>query len=204
MVVVFAAMGIVGTTFAVVLPRVAGGASEGGLAADVGPRDSRHGPAYESLRTIMVSSQAVLAITLPDDAGLTEIVLWREDEGADGKIDPSEVVLLTHSSFLGTITAHDVTAPVAPEHESFARLAAPIERIWASHPRFCSSWRRRADVTGRVIAANVNAMHFEPAAADGSTDGFYVKLSFSGSVSDDSIPDAMFGVPLAAPLWPGD
>ncbi|MCA9293389.1 MAG: hypothetical protein KDA20_06215 [Phycisphaerales bacterium] len=204
-VVVLVAAGIVGATGVYVLPKVVGaGTLQAKLAADAPPTDPAKAGVFESLRKLMVDSKEVLAMRPATDAGLTEIVLWHKDEGDDGKIDPSEVIVLTHSAFLGTITAHAATNPPKMSDENFARLVAPIDRVWATHPDFCAAWRRRPDVTGRVVAAEIDQMRIEPASPDGSRPGFYVRLTWSGSVSDESIPDAVFGVPLSAPLWSAD
>lgn len=204
-VVVLFAAGIVGATGVYVLPKVVGaGTLQAKLAPDAPPADAAKAGVFESLRKLMAESKEVLAVTLPSDAGLTEIVLWHKDEGADGAIDPSEVIVLTHSAFLGTITAHAATNPPNATDQDFARLVGSIDRVWAGHPNFCASWRRRPDVTGRVVAADIDQMRLEPASADGSRPGFYVRLTWATSVSDESIPDAVFGVPLSAPLWSAD
>ncbi len=204
LVVVFA-LGVVGATGVVVVPRIAGaGQGVAVLVADAPPRDPALAVAFESLRQLMVKSTEVLAVNAPADTGLTEIVLWSKDEGSDGVIDPTEIVVLTHSSFLGTITAHEATSPPGPDDEGFSRLVAPIERVWANHESFCASWRRRPDVTGRVVASEVDQMRLEVASEDSSRPGFYVRLTWAASVSDGLIPDAVFGVPLSAPLWSAD
>jgi hypothetical protein len=201
LVVMASALGVVGVSAVVIVPRVAEAiGKQEGLAPDVVPSDPAQREPYEALRLLIVGCTEVLAVNPPTESGLTELVIWQIDEQRDGVIDPGEVVVITHSAFLGTVSAHSVSSSPDLLDPSYERLIAPIERVWATHPTFCASWRKRPDVTGRTVASQVDQMRLEPASGDGSTSGFYVRLTWASSASDESIPDAVFGVPHSAPL----
>ena len=70
-----------------------------------GETPDAHREIVEGLRQVLETSYAFIGARNADDRGPASITLWGSDEHHRGALGPGEVLLLTHSSLLGTITA---------------------------------------------------------------------------------------------------
>ncbi|MCR9218442.1 MAG: hypothetical protein ACFHWZ_12840 [Phycisphaerales bacterium] len=151
---------------------------------DVPPRSVARLTAFEAIKTLLSSCQEVVAIHASSDAGVTELVLWYRDVDLDRAMDPSELLVLTHSRFLGQLTASSVEWQPSPGDASFDRLTRPIDRSRAAAPSFPSQWRERKDVAVAAIAVGVDGFRLDDLGGKFGQDAYRVTLLWSTDVSD--------------------
>jgi hypothetical protein len=159
------ATGAVVASGALIGPRVlraSGGAGSG----PVDPLTPEQRALAEALEALLQRSHRVLAVHQRGSAPLTEVLLWLTDETDPGRIEESELGLLSHSRALHTLTL-TTAAPAAEAGRPQARAPSAwdpddpdlVERA------FCDWWRARRDGLARVLARGLSDMTVEHAAA---------------------------------------
>jgi len=139
---------------------------------------------FNTIKAFFESVHQVVQIHEQPAGGPTEVVIWQRDIDLDGQIDPSELIVLTHSSFLGQISASGVEWQPSPGDRDFSRLIAPVPLETASHPEFPSLWRARPDVSQRPIAVGIDGFRLERLGGKFGADTYRVSLRWSPDVSD--------------------
>ena len=144
------------------LSLLAGFCTLGVTAAFIGPRiiiaydgeadilvaaDPSHQNTIEIFAGILARSRAVLALHDRGETPYEEIVLWIEDRDRPGKIDPHEVVVISHSKVLQTLTYFAVDKIEGSQPLSLDELKTT---------RFCDQRRTDPGVTVRVIGAGIS------------------------------------------------
>ena len=148
------------TSFALIL--LAGFCTLGVTAAFIGPRiifasdgdadiivasDPSHQNTIEIFAGILARSRAVLALHDRGETPFEEIVLWIGDRDRPGQIDPHEVVVISHSKVLQTLTYFGVDKIEGSQPLSLDELKTA---------RFCDQRRTDPGVTVRVIGAGIS------------------------------------------------
>ncbi len=154
------------------------------LPDDEAPENEARLVAFEALRILLQSCKQVVAVHANDQAGVTEVVLWHRDIDLDGKLDPSEIVLLTHSRFLGQISAASQGWQPGRDDKDFERLTRPIDGAVAANPGFSSKWRARPDVETAPVAVGIDGFRLEDLGGKFEQGTYRVVLRWSPNVSD--------------------
>ncbi|MFI4855909.1 MAG: hypothetical protein ACIAQF_13125 [Phycisphaerales bacterium JB065] len=154
------------------------------LPEDRSPDNDTRRIAFDALRLLLRSCKEVVAVHTNEDAGVTEVVLWHRDVDLDSQIDPSEIVLLTHSRFLGQISAASQGWQPDRDDDDFERLTMPIERALASSVQFSSKWRSRPDVETVPVAVGIDSFRLEDLSRNFEQGTYRVVLRWSPNVSD--------------------
>lgn len=148
------------TGFALIL--LAGFCTLGVSAVFIGPRmiyaddgdagiivatDPSHQNTIEIFAGILARSRAVLALHDRGETPFEELVLWIEDRDRPGRIDPHEVVVISHSKVLQTLTYFGVDK---------IEGSLPLSLDELKTTRFCDQRRTDPGVTVRVIGAGIS------------------------------------------------
>ncbi len=157
-----------GGTIGFVLSLVAGFGTLSVMAVYIGPRvmyanegeadvivatDPSHQNTIEIFAGILARSRAVLALHDRGDTPYEEIVLWVEDRERPGRIDPHEVVVISHSKVLQTLTYYGVDR---------IEGSLPLSTDELKTTRFCDRRRTDPSVTVRVIGAGISDLDLSP------------------------------------------
>lgn len=140
-----AGFGTLGATAVFVGPRIISARSS--EAEAVVARDPSHQHTIEIFAGILARSRAVLALHDRGETPYEEIVLWIEDRDHPGQIDPHEVVVISHSKVLQTLTYFEVE-----KHEG----SAPLSFGQLQSVGFCNQRRTDPGVNVRVIGAGIS------------------------------------------------
>lgn len=156
--------GILGGTAIAVRPRPIGAAVP--IEAMVG---AERAVAVESLAGILRRSAAILAVHRRGSSPFTDVVVHAFDGPRPGVIEPSEILVLTHSRTLRAVMAftHD---PTRSGGEASTR---PIPRAALEDPGFARSWRDRPDVRRDVLPAGTDLVDLRLDPAEGPGNGAY-------------------------------
>lgn len=154
------------------------------LPADVPPKSPERLNSFEAIKALLSSCQEVVATHESADTGVTEVVLWHSDIDLDSALDPSELLVLTHSRFLGQISASSVDWQPSPDDDSFERLTRPIGRSAATSADFPSRWRERSDIAVATVAVGIDGFGLDDLSGKFGQDAFRVSLLWSTDVSD--------------------
>lgn len=100
-------------------------------------------------------SAAVLAVHQRGATPYLEIVLWLEDRDGSGKAEPAEVVIVSHSRIMRTVTLFEWAAGATPA-EGALKIVRP------AMPAFCNAWRADWHVRPQVILAGVSDLAAQP------------------------------------------
>jgi len=139
---------------------------------------------FEAVRALMASSHRVVAVHRDQQTGLTHVVVWHYDTDLDGAMDPTEILVLTHSQFLGQITASVIGWQPSTGDPDYARLTAPIAFESARAPGFAQTWRSRDGVTNTPIAVGVEEFRLERLGGRFGENVWRVEVRWSRDVSD--------------------
>lgn len=179
---------IAATTLAIasffLVPQAIRGMGAPELPADRPPSSEARLVAFEALRILLRSCRETIAVHPDDATGLTELVLWHRDEDLDNAIDPSELVVLTHSSFLGQISATTQGWQPSKGDSNYERLTRAVDRGVALAPGFASKWRARPDIETKVIAVGIDSFRLEDLSRKFGHGTYRVVLRWSPNVSD--------------------
>lgn len=154
------------------------------LPPDVPPESPTRLTAFEAIKALLSSCQEVVATHVSGDAGVTEVVLWHRDVDLDGALDPSELLVLTHSRFLGQISAASIKWQPSPQDDSFEGLTRPIARAQAVDADFPSRWRGREDMAVTTVAVGIDGFRLDDLGGKFGQDAYRVSLLWSTDVSD--------------------
>lgn len=113
-------------------------------------RDASHQAALDAIASMTSRSVEVLAIHERERSPQVEIVLWISDARNPGAIDADELVVVSHSRLLRTITMY-----LADSSGTRSSVGWLISREEATRPGFCDRWRANPLVAGRVMATGV-------------------------------------------------
>ncbi len=106
------------------------------------------------LGALVGRSVEVLAVRPRGATPYAELVLWLEDGGHPGRLDPPELAVLSHSEVLQTIVLYQLF-----EGESAASRV--LDRAEAQSAGFCDRWRADSLVAPTVLATGVADMRLE-------------------------------------------
>lgn len=140
--------------------------------------------AFDALRILLTSAHEIVSFHTDEQTGVTEVVVWHQDVDLDGEIDPSELVVLTHSRFLGHITAASQGWQPSKGDRGFDRLTAPIERNALTMSAFPSKWRGRPDIEIAPVAVGIDGFGLEDLSRKLGAGTYRVVLRWSPNVSD--------------------
>ena len=154
------------------------------LPPDTPPKSPDRLIAFEAIKALLSSCHQVVATNASADAGVTEVVLWHRDVDLDNALDPSEVLVLTHSRFLGQMSASSIDWQPSPGDASFDRLTRPVPLSLATSSDFPSRWREREDGAVGAIAVGIDGFRLDDLSGKFGQDAFRVTLLWSTDVSD--------------------
>jgi hypothetical protein len=166
------------------VPQAIQGMTTPNLPADEPPESPALRTTYDAVRALMAKSHAIVAVHTNEQSGLTEVVVWHRDTDIDGAIDPSELVVLTHSRFLGQVSASVLEWQPSLGDPNYARLSAPIPIESARSPGFLQMWRSREGVGTSPIAIGVERFGLERLGRRFGEKVWCVELRWSADVSD--------------------
>lgn len=176
--------GVLLTTASFVLLPKAISAASGRLPPDEPPQSASLLESYTAIQRLLRSAHQLISLHKSEQTGLTDLVLWYRDDDLDGKIDPTELVVLTHSRFLGQMSAASVEWQPSAGDRDFVRLTAPIDPAYASSVDFVAAWRSRSDVSVRVVAVEIDGFGLERLQRKYGQEAWRVWLRWSPNISD--------------------
>lgn len=166
------------------VPQALQGMTAPSLPPDEPPRAPELLVTFDAVRALMATSHRVVAAHRDDLTGLTHVVIWHEDTDLDGAMDPAEILVLTHSGFLGQITAVVIDWQPSPGDPDFTRLTAPIAVESAQSPGFAQLWRSREGVTSAPVAVGVEEFRLDRLGGRFDENVWRVEVRWSRDVSD--------------------
>ncbi|MHC5026265.1 MAG: hypothetical protein ACYTGR_05825 [Planctomycetota bacterium] len=134
--------------------------------------DQRH--VLDGVVEMIGRSHEVLAIHGRGANPHTRIVLWLEDGGNPGVLDPGEVGVLTHSPALQTISFDAFEGNEAPE----------VDMTTVRDPGFARQWRACEGVRSRLIAREVSELRVTPTSGPDSSFRLRISLTWVDETSD--------------------
>ncbi len=180
-----------GGTIGFVLSLVAGFGTLSVMAVYIGPRvmyanegeadvivaaDPSHQNTIEIFAGILARSRAVLALHDRGETPYEEIVLWIEDRERPGRIDPHEVVVISHSKILQTLTYYGVDK---------IEGSLPLSSAELKTTRFCDQRRTNPGTTVRVIGAGISDLDLTPQAIiQGSRALLRISFTWASELTD--------------------
>lgn len=166
------------------VPQALQGMTTPNLPADEPPGSPTLRITYDAVRALMSKSHEIVAVHTDEQSGLAEVVVWHRDTDIDNAIDPSELVVLTHSRFLGQISASVLEWQPSVGEPDYARLSAPIPIEIARLPGFLPMWRSREGIATSPIAVGVQQFRLERLGRRFGEKVWRVELRWSPDVSD--------------------
>lgn len=182
-----ASVGVLGTAAFVITPRLLEAGTGGGDPTLV-PRDEEHRKQMLMLLEALHRCRAVLAVHDRTASPYLDIVLWGEDLADPDIVNEGEVIVLSHSRLLQSLTIHYLDL-----EEHAAGESLPPETL--RERSFGERWRLRAEVQGRVIGTGIADVRFEPASSDregqsaqtdGETAGYLLALTWAQRGADEA------------------
>ncbi len=178
-------VGVLGTAAFVVTPRLLqAGAEEEDLT--VVPRVEAHKVQALSLLEALHRCKAVLAVQDREATPYLDVVFWAEDILEPGVINESEIIVLSHSTMMQSLTMH--TCGFDPQVPG-----PPLSLQEVNEPTFGMDWRLRSDVEGRVIGSGLSQMRFSDRSDSGGQqatlagredEGYLLELTWVGNRTD--------------------
>lgn len=206
LVVIAAAVVLMGAAGALVIPRAVSAAGAARFQERV-PADPARAAVHAGLRELISSCRSVVGVVREPASPFTDVVLWGADANGSGEVEPSEVLVLSHSAVTGAVMAH-VWGSGGDTDETRGAGAAGgpgvpglpgvpgVPWVVLGDAEFPGRWRGRADVASRVIATGIRAMRVERAGEGGRFETFRVLLTWEGPVSDEGAMESAFEVRL--------
>jgi hypothetical protein len=177
-------VGALGTAAFFVTPRLIQ-ADQSDTDPTIVPREEAHQAQMLSLLEAMHRCRGVLAVHERAASPYLDVVLWGEDVHEAGVVNEDEVIVLSHSELLQTLTLHycDVDPQVADP-------ALPLAE--AQQADFGVQWRLRGEVESKVIGTGISSMRFTPAfdgeqtaQTDAEESGYVLELTWAGEATDE-------------------
>jgi hypothetical protein len=183
---ILVAGGVLTTTAAIVGPRLLSADDEASRLPV--PAQPEHA---ETLSTLVEALEGCKALLIRHDRERTpylDLVVWTEDRTDPGAVNVDEVLVLSHSRMLQTLSMYVCAGPFGEEVEGLT-----VETLL--DPDFPEHWRMRGDVVGRVLSSGVSEMRFSDHAAqsdhaassaDAGRSRYMVALTWGGVNADES------------------
>ncbi len=148
------------------------------------------------LGALVGRSVEVLAVRSRGATPYAELVLWLEDRGHPGRLDPPELAVLSHSKVLQTIVLYQL-------FEGESEASSVPDRAAAQSAGFCDRWRADALVAPTVLATGVADMRLEQTGRPyEATQRLRITLTWSSESSDG--PDEASVLVDAAMYYDGE
>lgn len=186
-----AAFGLAGAAV-LVSPRFVASAEDPGTGG-VRARTPEHQSTIDALASLVGRSRAVVSVRQPPEASFFEIVLWLADETNPGRVDASEVAVITHSPALRTLTLYFLPSDENDPHV-LRRGRPPLRRPEfppatladdaVAAAGFSERWRGSALVGARVLATSVSTARVEARRNDPSEVLLELTLTWSSETTD--------------------
>ncbi len=163
-------------TAVVVTPRYLAAQS---IAGDVvAARNPVNQQLINGLGALIGRSVEVLAVRPRGATPYSELVLWLEDGGRPGRLDPPELAVLSHSEVLQTIVLYQL-------FEGESEASHVLDRAEARSAGFCDRWRADPLVAPTVLATGVADMRLEQTGRPyEATQRLRITLTWSSESSD--------------------
>ncbi len=181
-----AALGVLTTTAFVITPRLLrAGDDEQGITA---PRTEAHQASLTKLVEALQRCIGIVAVHDREHSPYLDLILWADDVSDPGHINENEVLVLSHSRLLQTLTMY--TRAPGPGAD---RLFPQVDVM--RQPEFAARWRARVDVEAMVIETGVPDMRFVDHAVRGdgasglsgqSSESHVIELTWGGNRADES------------------
>ncbi len=163
-------------------------------------------PAHQEFMDILARligrSRAVIAVHHRPSNPFTDLVLWLEDLENPGRMDLSEIALLTHSKTVQTLTLVRLS-PTKPQDDPLGALVnideTGAEKIWnlppetdaapePDSPLFPGFLRRHPRAESTIIGAGLSDLTYslQPAESPSSRDLLGISLTWSADSVDGS------------------
>ena len=145
------------------------------------------------LTSIISESRGIIAAHPRGETPFAEIVIWASDHHDPGQINESEILIISHSRALRTITGFRI--------DSNSRVQ--LSSIDLQNASFCDAWRTNPDVQAKVIATDIDDMQLLMPSRDGFGERrFRIQLKWPSELSDvnDSRSIVIDGSPIVRPL----
>ncbi len=167
---------VLSVTAAVVTPRYLAAQS---VASDVvAARNPNNQQFITGLGALVGRSVEVLAVRPRGDTPYVELVLWLEDRGRPGRLDRSELAVVSHSEVLQTIVLYQ-------RSEDDTEGEGELGRAEAQGAGFCDRWRADPNVWPTVLATGVADMRLEQTGRPyEATQRLRITLTWSSESSD--------------------
>ncbi|MGI9012927.1 MAG: hypothetical protein ACR2GY_01605 [Phycisphaerales bacterium] len=144
--------------------------------------------AQATIQRIVSESHRVMHIVPRGDTPYAEVVLWTNDTHHPGRMDADEVVVLSHSQVLQTVSVYRLKADSRPQssHVPISSLSSPSPasglEAGLSSSAFCDRWRARPDVQVQTLAHGVHDMQFKSESAQSD---LQIELIWAADFADD-------------------
>ena len=167
---------VLSVTAVVVTPRYLTAQS---IASDVvAARNPLNQQFINGLGALIGRSVEVLAVRPRGATPYSELVLWLEDGGRPGRLDPPELAVLSHSEVLQTIVLYQ-------RFEGESEASSVLDRAAAQSAGFCDRWRSDSLVAPTVLATGVADMRIEQTGRPyEATQRLRITLTWSSDSSD--------------------
>lgn len=179
----------------------------GGSHESTGVMDPARRQFVSQLGELVTSSKAVLLMNERRDGSFVDLVLWRRDDRDPGRINPDEILVLSHSRILQTITLYRFDQRVGSiRNETRVTIGEDLAVFPPDHvvpatlrqPDFCDRWRTSARVNSAVLATDVRELAFDTPHNSSEVDA---KLRISLTWSSDSVDTPDSATTVVAATW---
>ncbi len=146
---------------------------------------ARHQQIIESLAQLVARSYELVAVHQRGVGPYVELVLRATGEESD-RVRPEEILLLSHSEILQTITLYHLNETIAGSPGAsaikppFSSLSYPALRAATFPP----TWRSDPAVVSRVLATGISDMQARLIPDNGSRSHLWIELTWDGETAD--------------------
>ncbi len=146
------------------------------------PIDLGHAAVFDGIREIFAGRRAVVRVW-EHGGGSVDVLVWLGDAHGQGVIDRDELMLVSFSEVLETVTAYLFEGEVGDGAVDIGAIA---------RGRFPDVWRRSEGVEARLIASGVRVVRFEQAEAGKGMVRLMIALRWGSRGADGTISEARF------------
>lgn len=160
------------------------------------PSDPAQASACAALHELFSASREILGVWHTNNGAFTEVLLWWSDTHDADRVNRDEVVLLTHSPALGTISAYacegfegfdaaSMGLLVTNQDESAdaADCSTPLRRS-RLNDRFPWRWRSTPGVNRTIVATGLSSFTITPVREPADAHGWRVRVEWGPEISD--------------------